>query len=139
GSDLVQQLAVNTGARPFTVTPVKTFQTGHRPFGLALDEANNQLLVANWGGETLETFDLNSGTRLASVDLGYAQPTYPATNVEKGEFFYYNAVWSNNGRKACATCHFDELDTDGVGYSNGAETPTYYHQVKPNHNLATTG
>src|SRR5262249_8656276 len=35
-------------------------------------------------------------------------------------------------------CHYDELDTDGVGFSNGASAPTVYHQVKPNHNLSTT-
>ena len=138
GSNIVQELAVNTGSRPFTVSPVRNFNTQIRPFGLALDEANNQLLVADWGSELLEIFDLNSGNQTAQIDLGYAQPTYPATNIEKGELFYYNASWSNNGRKACATCHFDELDTDGVGYSNGAQTPTAFHQVKPNHNLGTT-
>jgi DNA-binding beta-propeller fold protein YncE len=138
GSDLVQELAINTASRPFTVSPVRTFQVSARPFGLALDEQRNQLYVATWGGETLDVIDLGNGTRTASIDLGYAQPQYPATNIEKGEYFFYNASWANNGRKACATCHLDELDTDGVGYSNGAEAPTAYHQVKPNHNLATT-
>jgi cytochrome c peroxidase len=76
---------------------------------------------------------------VAQADTGYAQPTYPATNVESGEFNFYNAAWSNNGRKACSSCHWDELDTDGVGYSQGAVAPTTYAQVKPNHNLSTTG
>src|SRR5262249_8776909 len=56
----------------------------------------------------------------------------------RGELFYYDAGWSNNQRKACASCHFDELDTDGIGFANGATTPNAPHQVKPNHNLATT-
>jgi cytochrome c peroxidase len=138
GSDLVQELAVESANRPFTVRALRSFSTRERPFGLALDEAEGRLYVASWGGEVLETFDLGSGRRLAQIDLGYAQPRYPATDIERGELFYYNASWSNNRRKACASCHFDELDTDGVGYSNGAQAPTALHQVKPNHNLATT-
>jgi cytochrome c peroxidase len=138
GSDVVQQLNVNTGARPFTLTKGRSFRTGRRPFGIALNEKANQLLVATWGGERLEVFDLGSGNRISSIDLGYAQPEYPATNIERGELFYYNASWSNNQRKACASCHFDELDTDGIGFANGATTPNAPHQVKPNHNLATT-
>jgi len=138
GSDTVQELTVNVGASPFTVTKSRSFKTGIRPFGLALDEVNNRLYVGNWGGETLEAFDLRSGNKLSTVDLGYAQPAYPATNIERGELFFYHTNFSNNARKSCATCHYDELDTDGVGFANGATAPTAYHQVKPNHNLATT-
>jgi cytochrome c peroxidase len=138
GSDMVQQFNVNTGARPFTVTKGAIFKTQRRPFGLALDEKNQQLLVSDWGSERLEVFSLANQQQVAAIDLGYAQPEYPATNIEKGELFFLNASWSNNGRKSCASCHFDELDTDGVGYGNGATAPTSPHQVKPNHNLATT-
>jgi YVTN family beta-propeller protein len=138
GSDCVQQFTVNTGSRPFTLTKNKVFKTQHRPFGLALNEKANQLYVSDWGSERLEVFDLNTGNQIAAVDLGYAQPEYPATNIEKGEFFFINTAWSNNARKSCASCHFDELDTDGVGFGNGATAPTEPHQVKPNHNLATT-
>jgi YVTN family beta-propeller protein len=140
GSDVVQELVVNTAARPFTVTEQQglTFKTAHRPYALTLNEQANQLYVADWGSDVVEVIDLAAGKSIAQVDLGYAQPAYPATNVESGELFFYNAAWSNNGRKACATCHIDELDTDGVGFSNGATAPTEYHQVKPNHNLADT-
>jgi cytochrome c553 len=138
GNDLVQQLNVNTGTRPFTVTKGATFKTQRLPFGLALNEAKNQLYVTDWGSEFLEVIDLTTGNQVAQVDLGYAQPAYPATNIEKGELFFINASWSNNGRKSCASCHFDENDGDAQGFSNGATTPTAYHQVKPNHNLATT-
>jgi YVTN family beta-propeller protein len=138
GSDVVQELRVNLGARPFTLTAGRTFNPGRRPFGLALDEVNNRLFVTTWAGEQLEVYDLASGNRLSRTDLGYAVPEYPATNVERGELFFLDARWSNNRRKACASCHFDELDTDGVGFSNGVTAPTAYHQVKPNHNLLTT-
>ena len=74
GSDMVQQLNVNTGARPFTVTKGRVFKTGRRPFGVALNEKANQLLVSCWGGERLQVFDLTSGNQTANIDLGYAQP-----------------------------------------------------------------
>jgi cytochrome c peroxidase len=138
GSDIVQQLNVNTGARPFTVTAGAVFKTGRRPFGLALNEKTGQLYVSTYFGERLEIYNVNNQQQVAKIDLGYAQPEYPATNVERGELFYVNATWSNNGRKACASCHFDELDTDGVGFADGSTAPTAPHQVKPNHNLATT-
>jgi cytochrome c peroxidase len=83
-------------------------------------------------------FDLDGGNPVRDVDLGYATADYPATNMERGEYLFYNADWSNNGRKSCAGCHTDELLADGIGYSNGATAPTAYHQVRPNYNLATT-
>ena len=141
GSKLVQELRVDPGTRPFSLTAVAggTFATSERPFALALDEAANRLYVATWGGEMLEIFDLGSRQRLAQLDLGYAQPRYPATNVERGELLFYDASWSNNQHKTCALCHVSDLSADGVGFSNGATAPTLYHQVKPNHNLMTTG
>ena len=99
------------------------------------------LLVADGGSELVELIDVASGTTIATADTGYADigaATYPASNVEIGELNFYSAAWSNNGRKACASCHFDELDTDGVGFSQGAIAPTTLAQVKPNHNLGTT-
>jgi cytochrome c peroxidase len=140
GSDVIEELAVNVGAVPNAVTSTgRTFATQHRPFAITVDEPNNRLFVADWGSETVEQIDLGSGKSVAQADTGYAQPSYPATNVESGEFNFYNAAWSNNGRKACASCHVDELDTDGVGYSQGAIAPTELAEVKPNHNLGTTG
>jgi cytochrome c peroxidase len=139
GSDIVEELAVDVANSPNAVTPTgRTFATQHRPFAITVDEPNNRLFVADWGSELVEQIDLGSGNSVAQADTGYAQPTYPATNVESGEFNFYNAAWSNNGRKACASCHFDELDTDGVGFSQGAVAPTTLAQVKPNHNLGTT-
>ncbi|WP_394850108.1 hypothetical protein LZC95_21950 [Pendulispora brunnea] len=144
-TDTVQELEVNTAAQPNTLRARQTWHLDHRPFGLALDEDNGRLFVADWASERLEVCDLNSfdpqtrrGRMLGKVNLDYANPPYPATTVEIGERFFYEASWSNTGRKSCATCHVDELDTDGVGYANGATAPTAYHQVKPNHNLAET-
>jgi DNA-binding beta-propeller fold protein YncE len=137
GSDRVQELAVDSGA--FRVTPTgRSFSTQERPFALAVDDEEGELYVAAWGGETLEIFDTASGQRRATIDLGYAAPAYPATAIETGEYLFYNAGWSNNGRKACASCHTDELLADGIGYANGATAPTAYHQVPANFNQMTT-
>ncbi len=138
GSDTVQAMSVKSGAFRLADAPVPTFRTSERPFALALDEPTNELLVATWGGEVLEVFDATTATRKRRIDLGYATADYPATNIEKGEYFFYNTAWSNNGRKSCATCHFDELLADGVGYANGATAPTSYHKVTANFNLLTT-
>jgi hypothetical protein len=138
GNDLIQELNVNLANRPNAVTASRTFKTQRRPFAITLDEANNRLFSADWGSDVIEVIDLGAGQSVAQADPGFASPQYPATSIERGELFFYNADWSNNGRKSCVSCHFDELDTDGVGYSNGATAPTAYHQVKPNHNLGTT-
>jgi hypothetical protein len=138
GSDLVQELRVQGGNFELTDQGGGVFQTSERPFAITVDEAENRLIVATWGGEVIETFDLDSRQRLQRIDLGYAQPAYPATNIETGEYLYYNADWSNNGRKSCAGCHVDELLADGIGFANGATAPTAYHQVRPNYNLMTT-
>ncbi|MEO7736265.1 MAG: cytochrome c peroxidase, partial [Kofleriaceae bacterium] len=142
GSNQVQQLDVVSGALDLAKSAVPVGTTDARPFALALDEANNELLVANWGGETLQILDLVTLQQKGQpIDLGYANlatAKYPATTIEKGEFLYYNTAWSNNGRKSCATCHFDELLVDGIEYANGATAPTSPHKIPANFNLATT-
>jgi DNA-binding beta-propeller fold protein YncE/cytochrome c553 len=143
GSDQIQKFSIvggqfrlqkGTGANAL-------ISTQPRPFELALDETNNQLLSANWGGETLQIFNATSGALQKSIDLGYAAlatNAYPTTNIERGEYFFYNTKWSNNGRKSCGTCHWQELLLDGVPFANGATGPNEYHKVTANWNLLTT-
>jgi len=146
GSDIVQALAVNNGAN-FRLTEIgggnDTFEVDARPMAMLIDEDRNELTVVNWGGETLQTFDLDTQQQLQRIDLGFGnintQAEYPATNIEIGEYTYYNADWSNNGRKSCATCHGPiDLIGDGFPFANGATAPTAPHEVKPNFNLLTT-
>jgi cytochrome c peroxidase/DNA-binding beta-propeller fold protein YncE len=139
GSDAIQEVSIRSGVFRVADAPGPLFRTAERPFAMALDETAGELLVASWGGELLESFDPTTGAVKARIDLGYATADYPATNMERGEYLFYNTGWSNNGRKSCATCHFDELLVDGVGYANGATAPTAYHKVPANFNLATTG
>jgi len=145
GSDIIEELAVNVGTVPAALTSTgRKFQTQHRPFALTFVPNIGQqgsLFVADAGSELVEVIDVASGNTVTTADTGFADigaATYPASKVEQGEFNFYNSAWSNNGRKACAGCHFDELDTDGVGFSQGAVAPTTLAQVKPNHNLGTT-
>ena len=139
GSDVIQELDVISSGQFRLQASGKVFQTSARPVAVALDEARQALIAVSWGGEVMEVFDLDTGTRLSEIDLGYAQPAYPATTIEAGEYFFNTAKWSNDGRKACASCHFDEGLTDGIGFSNGTVAPTAYHQIKPTWNLASQG
>ncbi|MBC7977579.1 MAG: hypothetical protein H7138_21595, partial [Myxococcales bacterium] len=141
GSDNIQEIAIRGGQFPVSDVAAQPFATAARPFALAIDEARTEIYSAAWGGDVLEIFNFNNGTLIATIDLGYANlanAKYPATNIEKGEFLFYNTAWSNNGRKSCAGCHYDELSVDGVGYANGATAPTEYHKVPANWNLQTT-
>ena len=141
GSAAVQELAVSDAGARLQPVPGGAFATSARPFALAVDEDANQLLVAAWGGEVLEVFDLDDRSRVEQIDLGYANPgiaDYPATNIERGELLFYSASWSNNGRKACASCHTDELSTDGLAFSIGTTAPTAVRQIRPITNLLTT-
>jgi DNA-binding beta-propeller fold protein YncE len=138
GSDSIQEVSIRAGAFRLADAPAPQFRTAERPFALALDESRTEILVASWGGEVLEVFDMNTGAAKSKIDLGYATADYPATTMERGEYFFYNTAWSNNGRKSCAGCHFDELLVDGVGYANGASSTGTYHKVPSNFNLMTT-
>ncbi len=138
GSDVIQQFSIRAGA--FRLAPGATplFQTQTRPFAMALDETANELVVADWGDESIEVFDATTAVRKVRVDLGYGIAKYPATNMERGEFFFFSTKWSNNGTKSCAQCHWDELLVDGFGFGNGATAPTAPHKVTSNFNLMTT-
>jgi DNA-binding beta-propeller fold protein YncE/cytochrome c peroxidase len=138
GSDNVQVVSIQGGIFRIAKSGQALMRTAKRPFALTLDEAADELLVAAWGGEVLQTFSISTGALRKTIDLGYANAPYPATNMERGEYLYYNTAWSNNGRKSCATCHFDELLLDGIPYANGATAPTAYHKVPSNWNLLTT-
>jgi DNA-binding beta-propeller fold protein YncE len=136
GSDLVQELEVaESGTFRLSATG-RTFVTSELPSAVAVGK--DDLFVVTMGGEFLERFDLATGTPRTPIDLGYAAPRYPATTMEAGEYFYATAKWSNDGRKACTSCHVDRFLTDGVGFANGATAPTAFHQVRPNYNLMTT-
>jgi DNA-binding beta-propeller fold protein YncE len=135
GSDIVQELVIGNGE--FRLQPENglIFPTAELPAAVALDESGGRLLVANRGADTLQIFDITNGSLLANLDLGYAQPQYPATIMEGGEYFFATAKWSNDGRKACASCHTDRFLTDGVAFAGGSASPVAVQQVKPMYNL----
>jgi DNA-binding beta-propeller fold protein YncE/cytochrome c551/c552 len=138
GSDVIQEFSIRAGAFRLADAPSPLFQTQQRPYAMALDETANELMVANWGGETLEIFDATTAVRKARIDLGYATLPYPATTMERGEFLFYSTKWSNNGTKSCAQCHWHDLLVDGFNFGNGATAPTAPHKVTANFNLMTT-
>ncbi|MEO1227958.1 MAG: hypothetical protein AAFZ18_03560 [Myxococcota bacterium] len=141
GSQGVQEFAVAAGAQISLQPTGRTLKTNHRPLAVALDEANNLLYVSTYMGETLDVFDLDLDQEdpIQQIDLGYAAPEFPASGMEVGELFFNDTTFSNNGDKSCVSCHYDEMDIDGIGFANGTGTPTGYKQIKPQHNLARTG
>jgi DNA-binding beta-propeller fold protein YncE/cytochrome c553 len=138
GSDLVQELDVIDAAVGLRASG-RAFATRELPAAVAVDQAANQLVVASAGGDVLEIFDLASGVRLSEIDLGYAEPRYPATTIEAGEYLFATARWSNDGRKSCAGCHTQELSSDGLGFAVGTAAPTTLRPVKHMHDLIATG
>jgi DNA-binding beta-propeller fold protein YncE len=138
GNDLVQEFSV-VGGDAFTLrNDGNIYNTAELPMAVALDEEGGVLLVANYGDDTLQVFDIDNANLLETVDLGYAEPKYPSTTIELGEYAYATAKWANDGRKACTTCHWDRFLVDGIEYGNGATASTMPHQVKPNYNLLET-
>ena len=141
GSQGVQEFAVVAGAQVSLQPTGRTLRTNHRPLAVALDDENNLLYVSTYMGETLDVFDLDLDQEepIAQIDIGFGNPAFPATGMEIGELFFNDTTFSNNGDKSCVSCHYDELDLDGIGFANGTGTPTGYKQIKPQHNLARTG
>jgi DNA-binding beta-propeller fold protein YncE/cytochrome c peroxidase len=137
GSDMVQELDVTDGAVSLRASG-RRFATRELPSAVAVDQAANQLLVTSLGGEVLEIFALDSGVRLSEIDLGYAEPRYPATTIEAGEYLFATARWSNDGRKSCAGCHTQRLSSDGLGFAVGTAAPTVLRRVAPMHDLIAT-
>lgn len=142
GSDMVQEIEVIPGGQ-FRLRRIADaiFETSARPFALSLDEVEGRLYVVTWGGEFLEIFDLTTRQLVdgGRIDLGYATPAYPASLIEAGEYLFYNADWTNDGRKSCANCHLDELLTDGFSFSIGTTAPTASHKVMPTFNQFASG
>ena len=138
GSNRVQELEVVSGGGDALRATGRIWDTAARPMGVAVDDYADALVVATWGGEDVEVFDLSTGELRRRTDSGYASPAYPASAIEEGEAFFVSARWSNNRRKSCAHCHLDELITDGMSFANGAASPVAMHKVPPNHNLLTT-
>jgi hypothetical protein len=138
GSDLVQELEVTAGA-PALRASGRTFVTRELPSAVAVDDEANQLVVVSHGGDVLEIFDLAGGDIVSEIDLGHAEPRYPATVIEAGEYLFATAKWSNDGRKSCAGCHSHRLSTDGLSFAIGTAAPTTLRSVKPMHDLFATG
>ncbi len=147
GSDVVQQFEVLAGApNNLNLEPGDfVVETDIAPkaveFDIGVDNDGNEreeLFVVNWGSETLQIFDVDGAVELGSIDLEYAAPAYPATDIERGEWGFLSAKWSNDGTKSCVSCHVDELLADGIPYANGTRAPTVANQVIPNWNLVDT-
>ena len=141
GSDQVQRfVAERGGLNDFNLRDGGVLiDTDIAPKAIALDEDEDELFVVNWSSETLQVFNADDGSPVGDpFPLRYANPTYPATDVERGEWGWLSAKWSNDGNKSCVSCHLDELVGDGIPFANGTRVTTMPNQVINNWNLAET-
>jgi hypothetical protein len=148
GNDTIQILQVAGGDNfPLQQIEGAEFETDIRPYAMFVDVDREELVVVNWGSGTLQNFDIVGQGQLARLDLGYNQDNdndivdggeYPCSDLEVGQFAYINTQWSNNGIKSCTSCHRDDLQADGGGFSNGVTAPTTYHKVIPCWNQTKT-
>jgi hypothetical protein len=148
GNDTVQILQVQGGDNfPLQFIDGGEFETDIRPYAMFVDVERDELVVVNWGSGTLQNFGITERAALDRLDLGYNQDNdndvvdggeYPCSDLEVGQYAYTNTVWSNNGVKSCVSCHRDDLQADGGGFSNGVTAPTTYHKVIPCWNQTNT-
>lgn len=149
GNDVVQSLDVN-GQLNSSLNDLagQDFQTGIRPTAMFVDALRDELVVVTWGAGLVETFDVNaqgapinqlalrgSGDNLNGAIDG---DEYPCSDLEVGEYTYFNTEFSNNGFKSCVTCHRKDNLSDGGSWSNGVTAPTTYHKIIPSWNQTET-
>jgi DNA-binding beta-propeller fold protein YncE len=138
GNNIIQEFSVVNNGDFRLRDDGNLYATLELPMAVALDEDAGVLMAVNYGADNLQIFDLDNANLLQTIDLGYANPKYPATTIELGEYAYATSEWANDGRKACTICHWDRFLVDGIEYGNGATAATMPHQVKPNYNLLET-
>jgi DNA-binding beta-propeller fold protein YncE len=141
GSDQVQRFVARRGAANAVnlADGGVLINTDIAPKAIAIDEDEDELFVVNWMSETIQVFNADNGGLIGDFRLRYANPTYPATPVERGEWGWLSAKWSNDGNKSCVSCHLDEMLGDGIPFANGTRVTTMPNQVINNWNLAEAG
>jgi len=99
------------------LVPVRTWDVGLRPVGVAADERH--VLAVNQLGESLTIIDRETG---ASREVVVGDRTRPLldTDAEKGELVVHTAVFSSDGDTSCLHCHYRDTG-DGRGWG-AAET-----------------
>jgi DNA-binding beta-propeller fold protein YncE len=100
------------------------------PTGLALDETNNRLFVMMRFNNSIEVFDLGSGTLSAIHLLHNPEPT----SILSGRRFLYGAaLTSGNGEASCSSCHiFGDLDGLAWNLGNPDDSVSTNNQPQPN-------
>jgi len=103
--------------------PVRIFQTGPRPVGVAVTDSH--VLVANQLGESVSIIDRDSGRR---TDIPLSQGGRPPldTDAEKGELIAHSTVFSSDNDSSCLHCHYRDTG-DGRGWG-AAESIGQDHQ-----------
>ena len=93
--------------------PMRVFETGFKPTGITI--TGDRLLVADHLADTMTVIDLGDG-RSQTIDLGHGEPAFPATDLERGEFFVQTSVLSIDQDQSCVHCHYRDT-SDGKRWS----------------------
>jgi cytochrome c peroxidase len=103
---------------------------------VAVDATRGQAVVANMLGESVSIVDLESGER-SDVQVGPGGPSFPATDAEVGELFFFTSRYATDGDQGCVHCHPDG-ENDGKAW--GVEVVRAYgrRSTIPSRNLATS-
>ncbi len=121
---------------PPQLTMPRAFDTGFAPRGIAADSSGETLVVANMLGESLSIIQTEDGTR-ADVALATSEPSFPATNAEVGELFFFTSKFSTDGDQACIHCHPD-AENDGKAWGVGVVRAFGRRASMPARNLRAT-
>ncbi len=102
------------------LVPLRTFETGLRPVGIAAGRENtvsaDKLFVANQIGETVSIIDLKTG-KSEEIVVGDLTSPALATDAEKGELIVHTSVFTSDGDTSCLHCHYRDT---GDGRAWGA-------------------
>ncbi len=114
GTFQVQEWRVDVAATPAArLSPGRVFATGLGPQGIAV--GGRALVIANQLADSLTIVELGGGTS-ATIELANPAPTYPATDLERGELIVRSALWSSDQDATCVHCHYRDT-SDGKKWS----------------------
>ncbi|MBI4061889.1 MAG: hypothetical protein HY403_10690 [Elusimicrobia bacterium] len=86
---------------------------GLGPRGLALAEASQELLIANFFSDTVTILDARSGALKATIPLG---PPAAKDEWREGELLFNDARITFQKWFSCASCHQEDATIDGLNW-----------------------
>lgn len=111
--DDVERLAQDTEVLERRQIARRVDAGGLGPRGLALNEAEGELLVANYFSDTVSVLDARSGELRAVIDLGGPDEM---TLERQGELLFNDARLCFQRWFSCTSCHQEDATVDGLNW-----------------------